>query len=57
MWLSVAGRGLAVFVFLRDGGPWKNVAAYEGVCGLVLGAALVWEEVWGGKGGGRGKAA
>jgi len=43
MWFSVAGRALAVYVFLGDGGPWRNVAVYEGVCGALIAAALVWE--------------
>lgn len=45
MWLSVGGRALAVLVFLRDGGPWINVAIYEGICGLGLAGALIWDEV------------
>lgn len=53
MWLSVAGRALAVFVFMGDGGPWVNVAIYEGVCGVILGAALAWERFKGGKGKGK----
>lgn len=41
--MSVFGRAIAVGVFLRDGGAWKNVAVYEGVCGLSLALALGWD--------------
>jgi hypothetical protein len=40
MWLTVAGRAVALGVFLRHGGPWRNVAIFEGVMGAVLGIAL-----------------
>ena len=43
MWMSVVGRGMAVYVFGADGGPWRNVAVFEGVCGGVLAAVLLWE--------------
>lgn len=43
MKMSVFGRAIAVGVFLRDGGAWKNVAVYEGVCGLSLALALGWD--------------
>ena len=33
MQVSILGRAIAVTVFLRDGGPWRGVAVYEGVCG------------------------
>jgi hypothetical protein len=41
--LSVLGRALAVLVFVRDDGLWRKVAIYEGVCGGVLAAGLVWD--------------
>jgi len=45
MWLTLAGRALAVLTFAKDGGAWVNVAVYEGVCGGLLAAALVWEQL------------
>ncbi|KAK0121690.1 hypothetical protein ONS95_009975 [Cadophora gregata] len=46
MWVCVLGRGMAVPVFMGHGGPWRNVAAFEAVCGLSIAGALVWEQ-WG----------
>ncbi|KAL2075928.1 hypothetical protein VTL71DRAFT_871 [Oculimacula yallundae] len=43
MWLSVLGRGIAVLVFLGDGGPWRSIAVFEAVCGLLIAGSLVWE--------------
>lgn len=58
MWMTVVGRAMAVPVFLGHGGPWTNVAAFEGLCGVLTLAALVWE-TWGGsrerRGRGKGK--
>ena len=43
MWLTVAGRAIAVIVFAGHGGPWRNVAVFEGVMGVLLGGALACE--------------
>lgn len=43
MWLSVIGRIIAVGVFMIDAGPWRDIAIFEGVCGGLLAASLVWE--------------
>lgn len=43
MWLSVVGRTIAVGIFWTDGGVWRKVAIFEGVCGGVLAGSLVWE--------------
>ncbi|KAH8667938.1 hypothetical protein BGZ60DRAFT_408274 [Tricladium varicosporioides] len=48
MWMTVLGRVIAIPIFLKHGGPWANVAAFEGVCGGLTAAALVWER-WRGK--------
>ena len=42
MALSIVGRILAVVVFWwLNGGPWKNVAIFEGVMGLLTGLSLI----------------
>jgi len=43
MWASVIGRWLSIPVFLQHGGPWKNVAIFEGVCGVSIAIALFFE--------------
>jgi hypothetical protein len=43
MWLCVAGRAMAIPVFLGHGGPWINVAVFEGVCGILTAGTLSWE--------------
>lgn len=43
MWLTIAGRALALGVFAGHGGPWRSVAVFEGVMGGMLGVALGWE--------------
>jgi hypothetical protein len=43
MCLCVAGRAMAIPVFLGHGGPWINVAIFEGVCGILTAGALMWE--------------
>ncbi|KAM3067331.1 hypothetical protein ACMFMF_009825 [Clarireedia jacksonii] len=43
MKLSILGRTMAVLVFLRNGGVWRKVAIFEGVCGGLLAASLLWE--------------
>jgi len=43
MWWCVVGRLLAIPVFLQHGGPWLNVALFEGVCGLSVVTALLFE--------------
>lgn len=55
MWLSVLGRGIAAAVFLGHGGPWRDVAVFEAVCGGCIAGALVWEGRGKGKGNGRGR--
>jgi len=49
MWLTVAGRAVAVGVFWGHGGPWRNVSIFEGVMGGLLGVALGWESRRGGE--------
>jgi hypothetical protein len=49
MWSTVLGRTAAVLVFRGHGGPWRNVAIYEGVCGGIVAFALGWEVWRGGK--------
>jgi hypothetical protein len=44
MWMSVLGRVIAIPVFIGHGGPWVNVAVFEGVCGGLTAGALGWEE-------------
>ncbi|TVY82543.1 hypothetical protein LSUE1_G002437 [Lachnellula suecica] len=46
MWMSVVGRMAAVIVFWPRGGVWRNVALFEGICGLSLVLARGWD-VWG----------
>jgi len=43
MWMLVIGRLLAIPVFLVDGGPWVNFAAFGGACGVLTAMALGWE--------------
>jgi hypothetical protein len=43
MWMLVVGRLLAIPVFLLDGGPWVNLAAFDGACGVLTAMALGWE--------------
>ena len=51
MWVSVLGRAFAVLRFARHE-KWMGVAVYEGVCGGMIGLALLWEG-WRGKGSGK----
>jgi hypothetical protein len=37
------GRLLAILVFLADGGPRVNLAAFDGACGVLTPMALGWE--------------
>lgn len=39
----VPGRLLAMFVFHRSGGGWRNVAPFEGVMGLLAALGLWWD--------------
>jgi hypothetical protein len=43
MWMLVIGRLLAIPVFLGNGGPWVNLAAFGGACGVQTAMALGWE--------------
>ncbi|KAG4423120.1 hypothetical protein IFR04_003757 [Cadophora malorum] len=43
MWLCVLGRAIAIPVFMTHGGPWRNVAVFEAVCGLSVAGALLWD--------------
>jgi len=45
MWISVIGRVIAIPVFVGHGGPWLNVAVFEGVCGVLVAGAFGWEEL------------
>jgi hypothetical protein len=45
MWMSVIGRVIAIPVFVGHGGPWLNVAVFEGVCGVLVAGAFGWEEL------------
>lgn len=47
MYAASVGRVIAVWVFWGDGGAWRNVAIYEGVCGVALGLGLCWEKFMG----------
>jgi hypothetical protein len=38
---------MAVVVFWSHGGPWKNVAVFEGVSATVTALALAWERFTG----------
>ncbi|KKK15820.1 hypothetical protein ARAM_006684 [Aspergillus rambellii] len=39
---TVPGRLLAAFIFHRNGGPWRSVAPFEGLMGLITAAAVYW---------------
>lgn len=43
MLVSVPGRLLAMVVFHRSGGGWKNVAPFEGFMGLLTALGLWWD--------------
>jgi hypothetical protein len=40
---AVPGRLLAMVVFHRSGGGWKNVAPFEGVMGVLTAVGLWWD--------------
>lgn len=43
MLVAVPGRLLAMVVFHRSGGGWKNVAPFEGLMGLLTALGLWWD--------------
>lgn len=40
---TVPGRLLAMVIFHRSGGGWKNVAPFEGLMGLLTAFGLWWD--------------
>ncbi|KAJ5679834.1 hypothetical protein N7462_008078 [Penicillium macrosclerotiorum] len=43
MMAAIPGRLLAMVVFYRSGGGWKNVAPFEGLMGLFTAFGLYWD--------------
>jgi hypothetical protein len=43
MWFTVFARAIAAGVFYPSGGLWQMVGYFEGGCGVLMLAPLLWE--------------